>query len=200
MNEDAAREDIAFIRRNIEQGREAAGTWSADILVWGVAIAAAYVGTYARIRGLWTVNPPWLWVACIALPWLYSLRRVWLRVAGVRSSLACSPVATTLWSLWLGCGITLSILGLTAIAVGARNDWWMSPVVAGVVGLCFFVSSSLCNLAWMRWVAVAWWAGSLALVVWRGAESLLLMAALMLVLFALPGIVLMRRRSLAGAA
>jgi hypothetical protein len=200
MNENSAHEDIAFIRRTIEQGRQAAGTWSADTLVWGVAIAAGYLGTYAEINGLWSVNARWLWVACILLPWLYSLRRLGGRLVGVQSSPACSPMTLTLRRLWLGCGIALSILGFTCLAVGARDTWWMNPVVAGVLGLGFFVSSFLCNLAWMRWVAVAWWIGELAMVLWHGAESFLLMAALMLALFALPGLVLMRRRPLAGAA
>src|ERR1043166_9589520 len=39
MDADAAREDIAFIRRSIEQGRRIAGAWSPDMLVWGIAIA-----------------------------------------------------------------------------------------------------------------------------------------------------------------
>jgi hypothetical protein len=71
----------------------------------------------------------------------------------------------------------------------------MDPVSAGVMGIGFFASSFLCNLAWMRWVAVAWWAGELATYLLRHRpEALLLSAALMLLLLAVPGLVLMRRR------
>lgn len=45
MNEDAARDDIAFIRRTMEQGRRVAVTWGADTLVWGIVIAIGYFGT-----------------------------------------------------------------------------------------------------------------------------------------------------------
>jgi hypothetical protein len=76
MNEDAVRDDIAFIRRTMEQGRQVAVTWGADTLVWGIAVAIGYFGTYARVRGLWNANPAWLWTACIVLPWAYSLRRL----------------------------------------------------------------------------------------------------------------------------
>jgi hypothetical protein len=198
MNEDAAREDIAFIRWAVERGREVAVRWSADCVVWGVAIAVGYVGTYARIRGLWAADLLWVWAACVVLPWLYSLRRVWRRLVGAPCP-PRSPTGSTVAMLWFGCGIALSILGFAALAVGERNTWWMEPAAAGVLGIGFFVSSFLCNLAWMRWVAVAWWAGELAMVVWHGPASLLLMAALMLALLALPGVVLMRR-SLAGDA
>ncbi|HML13650.1 MAG TPA: hypothetical protein VK456_10110 [Xanthobacteraceae bacterium] len=196
MNEDTAREDIAFIRRTIEQGRRIAGAWSPDMLVWGIAIAIGYFGTYARVRGWWTLDPNWLWVACIVLPWLYSLRRVWRPLLAGQSEAPQRPLTSPLTMVWFACGIFLTILAFAAILAGERATWG-SAVTAGVMGIGFFVSSSLCNLAWMRWVAIAWWVGELAMIVWHGAESLLLMAALMLMLLALPGFVLMRRRGAA---
>jgi hypothetical protein len=202
MNEDAAREDIAFIRRTIEQGRRVAGAWSPDMLVWGVAVAIGYFGTYGRLRGLWRIDPDWLWVACILLPWAYSLRRVARRpfarqliVQGER------PLAAPLSMLWFACGIFLTILSLAVIVAGEPNAWWINPAAAGVMGIGFFVSSFLSNLAWLRWVAVAWWAGELAAFALRHhPEGLLLAGALMLVLLALPGFVLMRGRPIQGAA
>jgi len=196
MNEDTAREDIAFIRRTIEQGRRIAGAWSPDMLVWGIAIAIGYFGTYARVRGWWTLDPNWLWVACIVLPWLYSLRRVWRPLLAGQSEAPQRALTSPLTMVWFACGIFLTILAFAAILAGERATWG-SAVTAGVMGIGFFVSSSLCNLAWMRWVAIAWWVGELAMIVWHGAESLLLMAALMLMLLALPGFVLMRRRGAA---
>lgn len=190
MNEDAARDDIAFIRRTMEQGRRVAVTWGADTLVWGIAIAIGYFGTYARVRGLWTVDTAWLWIACIVLPWAYSLRRLlhhWDAPA--------SPMILGLKMLWLACGIFLTILGVAAIFTGEPSGWWMNAVPAGVIGIGFFVSSFLCDLAWMRWIAVIAWVGELALFLLRTRPAALLLAgALMLVLLALPGFVLMRGR------
>src|ERR1043166_5505083 len=62
MDQDAAREDIASTRRTIEQGRRVACAWSPDMLVWGVAVAIGYFGTYARVRGLVRIEPNWLWL------------------------------------------------------------------------------------------------------------------------------------------
>ena len=77
----------------------------------------------------------------------------------------------------------------------------MNVVPAGVIGICFFVSSFLCDLAWMRWIALIAWAGELALFVLRTRPAALLLAGvLMLVLLALPGLLLMRsHRAQAGA-
>ena len=199
MNEDTAREDIAFIRRTIEHGRRVAGAWSPDMLVWGIAIAIGYFGTYARVRGYWTLDPGWLWLACVLLPWAYTLRRLprelFARAPGARAE---RPLTLPLTMLWFACGISVTILGLAVIVTGERNTWWVNPMVAGVMGTGFFVSSFLSNLVWLRWVGIAWWVGELAGLALRNrADGLLLMAALMLALLALPGFVLMRRRSAA---
>jgi hypothetical protein len=196
MDENTAREEIAFIRRTIEQGRRIAGAWSPDMLVWGVAIAIGYFGTYARVRGYWTTDPNWLWLVCILLGWAYTLRRLPARLfAREPDALAERRLASPLTTLWLGCGIFLTVLGLACIVSGERNTWWINPTVAGVMGVGFFVSSFLSNVVWLRWVGVAWWAGELAAFALRDrAEGLLLVGALMLVLFALPGLVLMRGR------
>ena len=196
MDADAAREDIAFIRRSIEQGRRIAGAWSPDMLVWGIATAIGYFGTYARVRDYWTGNAGWLWLACILLPWAYSLRRVPARLSA-RSSEAPTErrLASPLAMLWYACGIFLTILGLAAIFSGERNPWWINPAVAGVMGIGFFVSSFLSNVVWLRWVGIAWWVGELAALVLRDRpEGLLLAGALMLALVALRGSILMRGR------
>ncbi|HEV2954680.1 MAG TPA: hypothetical protein VGX95_01060, partial [Xanthobacteraceae bacterium] len=75
------------------------------------------------------------------------------------------------------------------------NTWWINGAIsAGVMGIAFFVSSFLCDLPWMRWVALAWWLGEVAMFALRQQpEGLLLGGALMLVLLAVPGFVLMRR-------
>ena len=196
MDEDAAREDIAFIRRTIEQGRRIAGAWSPDMLVWGIAIALGYFGTYARVRGYWTTDPNWLWLACILLPWAYSLRRLAGRVFGHEpDALAERRLTSPLTMLWFACGIFLTILGLAVIAAGERNPWWINPAASGVMGIGFFVSSFLSNVVWLRWVGIAWWVGELAAFMLRQrAEGLLLAGVLMLALLALPGLILMRGR------
>ena len=51
MDRDAVHDEIAFIRRTIEEGRGFIGARSPDMLVWGVAIAAGYLATYASVRG-----------------------------------------------------------------------------------------------------------------------------------------------------
>jgi hypothetical protein len=194
MNEDAVRDDIAFIRRTMEQGRRVVGSWSADMLVWGIAVTLGYAGTYARVRGWWTLDPNWLWTGLVVLAWLYSLRRV-RRLASRTDAAAARLMRSPIGMLWFACGVFLTITSFAVIFATAPNTWWINGAIsAGVMGIAFFVSSFLCDLPWMRWVALAWWLGEVAMFVLRQQpEGLLLGGALMLVLLAVPGFVLMRR-------
>jgi len=196
MTDAEVREDIAFIRRTIEDGRAYATTRSADMVVWGVAVAIGYLGTYAFVRRWSPLSPDWLWLACILLPWAYSLRRLAFRR---QVAVAVRPMARAMQMLWLGCGITLTTLGIATAFAGDLPHGWFSAVSAGVLGIGFFASAWLCNLAWFRWVALGWWLGELALFGLRGQIELLPVgAALTLVLLMLPGIVLWRSRAAAG--
>lgn len=196
MTDETVREEIAFIRRAIEGGRGFAVVRGADLAVWGVAIAAAELGTYATIRGWWPVDPDWLWRICIVLPWVYSLRRVWRRlVPGASDGRVRSPMAHALGMVWLGCGIFLSTFAVAVSIEGEMREGWYNAVSAGVMGIGFFATSFLTNLVWLRVLAVAWWAAELLLYALRhDAVVLPVSAALMLLLLALPGLVLLRSR------
>lgn len=201
MIRDQAREDIAFIRRAIEEGGAYASAGSPDMVVWGIAVALGDLGTYGFIRG-WSPLPPGsLWAVCIGLPWLYSLRRLFRRLIGSGiASAVRGPMARALSMLWLGCGIFLTTLGIAAMWTGAAREGWFDPVVAGVMGIAFFASASLSNLPWLRWIAIGWWIGELAIFALRHQpEALPLAAVLMLALLAGPGLILLQRRAHRGA-
>jgi hypothetical protein len=202
MTDDAVRDEIAFIRRAIEEGRGYATNWSSDMLVWGVLVAAAALGNYATIRGWWAIDPYWLWTACVALGWIYCLRRSLSRLLpGSPKPPLARPMVRALQMLWLGCGIFLTTLYVAVCHTGAlQSGGWLGAVCAGVMGIGFFTSASLANLAWMRWVAVGWWLGEIAIYTLRDQNEVLpLIAVLWLLLLAVPGFVLLRSRGAPAA-
>ena len=199
MIEGQAREDIAFIRRAIEEGNAYATASGPDMLVWGITVAIGYLGTYGFIRGWSPIAPGAVWTACLGLPWLFSLRRLPRGLAGDRV-LKHGPMAQALGMLWLGCAIFLTTLAIATIVSGEARNGWFEAVVAGVMGIGLFGGAWLTRLWWLRWVGIAWWLGELALFALRHRiEALPLSAALMLLLLAGPGYVLWSRRGRVGA-
>src|SRR5215472_2759735 len=134
-------------------------------------------------------------------PAMALLARRLLRSLLFRSQPTATPplVIQALRMLWFGCGIFLSLFSVVVIVAGDMRQGWFNAVAAGIFGIAFFVSSYLCNLAWMRWVAAGWWGAALLLYALRHRlEVLPLSAVLILVLLALPGLLLWRGRP-AGA-
>jgi len=196
MTDEQAREDIAFIRRALEEGRVYAVGCSSDLLIWGVAVAIGHFATYAFVRGWATVPPNWLWTAAIGLPWIYSLRRLWSGGAGNAAPRASSPMVMALRMLWLGCGIFLTTLAIAATWTDEMRFGWFNAVAAGVLGIGVFTTAWLAGLPWLRWVGVAWWLGELLLYGLRQRpEAILVAGVLTLVLLAGPGIALVARRT-----
>lgn len=164
MTDDQVREDIAFIRRAVEEGGAYASAFSPDMLVWGLVIALGYLGTYAFVRGWSPIAAPSIWVTCLGLGWLYSLRRLLRRIVVRGTGFPTrGPMAQALAMLWLGCTTFLTILAIAVMTSGDARQGWCDAIVAGVLGIGFFASASLSNLPWLRWVAVAWWIGEIVM-------------------------------------
>lgn len=199
--EDSVREDIAFIRRAVEQGRGFATGRSLDMLVWGIAVAIGYLATYATALRWWRVDPNWIWALCIVLAWLYSLRRLFAALLFPSQPRSIPPpMVQALRMLWFGCGVFLSTFAVAVILGGDMRQGWFNAVSAGVLGIGFFASSFLCSLTWMRFIAIGWWAAALLLYTLRHrVEVLPLSAVLMLLLLALPGLLLWRGRPTSAA-
>lgn len=192
MVDDGVQADIAFIRNALEEGRAFARTRSPDMAVWGLFVAAGYLGTYAFARRWWSIDPNWIWLVCIVLPWAYSLRRFWLRLFGRDIAVPVrSPTARAFAMLWLGSGLSILTLAIAANWSGMQTAYhWYDAAVACVLATAFFAGSFLCNVGWLRFVAVAWWAGALLMFGAHGEAVLLFGAAWMLAFLAAPGLVL----------
>jgi hypothetical protein len=184
--------DIAFIRNALEEGRAYARRRSPDMFVWGLFMAAGYFATYAYVRGWQPISPAWVWLTAVAIPWAYTLRRFWIPLwGGAQPVPPRSPMVRAFAMLWLGCGISILTLAIAANWGGVPGYHWYDAAVACVLAVGFFAGSFLCGVTWLRFVAVAWWAGSLLLYGLKDGPMVLLIGAAMMLLFlAMPGLLL----------
>ena len=191
MSDHGVEADIAFIRTALEEGRAYARRRSPDMFVWGLFVAAGYLATYAYVRGLSPVRPDQVWLAAIVIPWVYTLRRFWLPLFGVRHSVPPRrPMGQAFAMLWLGSGLSIMALAVAANWGGVPSYHWYDSAVACIIATAFFAGSFL-SVAWLRFVAVAWWAGAFLMYGLKdGATVLLVGAAMMLLFLAAPGLLL----------
>lgn len=188
------RDEIAFIKNALEEGRSYARMRSADFAVWGVAIAAGYFGTYARVIHLWSIDPRLIWYVPVGLAWAFSLRNAIPALIRRAPRTPPSPMVRTLRSVWLGYGLTVMTLAVLASSSTDHPEWF-DTVTAAMLGLCFFISGAVSGIGWLRGLAVGWWGAAAVLFVMRDqTEQLLAGGVFMLAFLFLPGLVLWLRR------
>jgi len=95
--------------------------------------------------------------------------------------------------LWLGTGVTLTMLGFAGPAGGAIAPEAITGMLSAVLGAAYFATGVISGQRWLMGVGGAWWAGALVMLLWPAPHTLLVMAAMMLLLQAAPGLYLMRR-------
>lgn len=185
-----AREDLAAIRRLMEGGQQVVNTAGPHFVAWGVLTSAALAATYvmagrADTRAIW-----WTWIVAIGLGWAASVA---LMLTAERRARVSSAAGRLLGGLWVGTGVTLTLLGFAAPAGGGLAQEAITGVLAAVLGGATFTTGVVVASRWMQAAAAGWWAGALLMLLRPGAHGLLLTAALVLLLLAVPGVVLTLR-------
>lgn len=185
-----AREDLAAIRRLMEDGRCVVNTAGPHFVAWGLLTSAALAATYVLGARGEARMATWAWAAAVALGWLSSLA---LTVMEGRRERVRSATGRILGGTWTGTGVTMMLLGFAAPAGGGVDTAVLTGVLAAVMGGGFFATGLLVGSRWMQGAAVAWWAGALLMLLRPGPHGLLVTAALVLALQTLPGCWLMLR-------
>lgn len=190
MDERQPEVELAAIRRLMEETRHAVHENGKHFIAWGVLMCVALVATYVLVSRAAYGAVAVVWPVAIAIGWIFSLR------AG-RVDYLRAPVRTLgdriLSAIWVGFGITATLLGLLGPLAGTVPPEALSGLMAALIGGAFFTSGFLQGLHWLRLVALAWWTGGAAMLWWPGLHTLLVLAGMVLLLQVLPGLALRAR-------
>lgn len=183
-------DDLAAIRRLMEDSQAAAADDGRHFLLWGTLTAAGLLGTYAAVAGALAVDPRWLWGVLLAVGWAGS---IWLGFRGARGTRVTTLGRRLLALVWIACGVTMTLIAAAGLLGGAVDVRALSGLMAVVVGGPYLASAALTGERWLAAVAAAWWiAGGVMLFV-PGLYTLPLLAAMALAFQAAPGALLYRR-------
>jgi hypothetical protein len=200
MEQIDAQQEIAFIKKVIQDSRMAVVDNGIEYIVWGLLVALGMFGSVALTHfrmishdGSWV---GWvLWIAVMGAGWTFSLirhLRLW------RHDPTETLANRILRAIWLCCGIAIMILIFVHGATVARDP---GPAIALVLGIGFIMSGMLMDFAPLRWAGVCWWVGSVALLFIHSDQlELLVFGGMTIMLQVLPGVLLYRRWKHSSAA
>ena len=184
-------DDLAFIRRVMEGARETASDGSGHLILWGSLLAAAQALTYLARQGGIAVSVTVVWAVAVGVGFAGSslLGNRTLKRAPVNSM-----VNRILSSIWIGCALSLSLIGFLGQGFGSLPHQVAPGIQAVVIGTSFFASAVLPNHAIYWLLAAAWWILGGALLVRPSSVSTLVIAGGLVLFMVVPGLVLRARR------
>lgn len=190
MDSSTPYEDLAMVRRLMEEARELVCDNGKHFIAWGVLGVAALLATYVTLLGLVALPVGWIWAVVLVAGWLFSLWAV-RRDAG-RAQVR-TMASRLLGGIWLGFGVTASIIAVLGLYTAAIDVELLGGLASALLGFGFFASSFVGSQVCLRWLALSWWAGALTMLLWPGMHTLPLMAGLLLLLQVVPGVVIHTR-------
>ncbi|MFZ1081611.1 MAG: hypothetical protein WAO19_06775 [Candidatus Kryptoniota bacterium] len=190
MDQQSVIEDIALIKRVIEESRRFTFDNGKYYLLWGILVAVAIFIDYSlALVGNMGMFALWLWIATVVIGWIISI------IFAIRepSKPAGWPIGAKLVALvWASCGVASTILGFIGFLSGALQAWAICPAIAAVMGSAYAISSFVYKLKWVTLVGIAWWIGSLCMFAIKSENTLPIFGAMMILFQAVPGFVFYR--------
>lgn len=195
--DEAAREDLALIRRIMEETRQEVTDRGRHLVIWGAISTAGLLATWWAALGRGGVDPVLVWTGLLAAGWTASLyvgwrdgRRARVRTAGRRF----------LSGVWLAAAVTLTLVGVAGMFGEVLSNRSLPGVLSAILAMPILLTSHLTGERWLSWVAAGWWLGGAVMLFVPGVYALPLMAGMALLLMAVPGGVLNARASARRAA
>ena len=188
MDRIEAQDDLAFVRKVIQDSRKIIVDDGMLYIVWGILVVIALAFEHVVVSFEFPFDAVWGWIGFIGFGYLYTF---WFVVK--RRSWPCARTfaGKILMAIWVACFIAMSILGFVGYSSGAVVG--VAPFLATVLGIGYFLSGIVLSHSWIRNLAFAWWCGAIVMFLWSGSHNRELFGLMMILFQILPGILLYSR-------
>ena len=153
---------------------------------WGVLITIGLLATYFSVIYKWHYLN-WFWPALIGFGWIYTIIAAARKEKRVKTRTLAGKIMT---AVWIGCGVAMTIIGFAGTITGAYGVWLISPLISIVLGVGYMATGVISGKTWISLLSIGWWAGAVIMLFMYNLETLLVMAAMMILFQTIPGIML----------
>ncbi len=187
MDENTALDEIKFIKKIIEDSKRTVINDGIGYIFWGLIVTIGLLADYLIFVLQVNLSFIWVWVVLIGFGWIYSFISYFRKGKKHRSHNFASML---LRSIWLACGIAMTIVGFVGVFSGAIGGVFVSPLISSILGIGFMMSGYIYNLNWVKYLSAGWWVGAIVMFIYPGIQTILIMAFMMLAFQVVPGIII----------
>lgn len=183
-------EELAFIKEIIQQSRKTNFITGVEYILWGVIVPIGLIGTYLLIDFHLYSLIRYLWVLIICAGWGFEIFHI---IKTKKREKTKSYVTKSISALWTACGIAIMIISFIGLFASTNIKYDVSPLIAIILGIAYFVSGTLLEYKWLRNIGFVWWIAGIYFFLCKDNLNLLIFALLLLVLQAGSGLILNRK-------
>ncbi|MHB8336109.1 MAG: hypothetical protein ACYDEE_01680 [Ignavibacteriaceae bacterium] len=187
MNEQTALDDIKFIKKIIDDSKRTTIDNGMGYVFWGIIVTIGLLSNYIMVLLNIKISFIWVWVILIGFGWAYSIISYFSRKSKPRIR---TYAGNLLRSIWLSCGIAMTLVGFIGVFSGAIDGDFVSPIISVILGVGFMLSGFVYDLKWVRNLSIGWWIGATVMFVYPGLHSILIMGFMMLAFQVTPGLII----------
>ena len=187
MDELTAQQEIAFIKKVMQDSRKVVYSDGIEFIYWGVIVSICLIYTYFSVyfRGERYIFYVWLILMLLG----YAGNALFLRKRYKRLKVK-SLAGNMLGLIWGATGGAMLLVGFVGGFSGAIRGVFISPLMCSFLGPAYLLSGYIYGKKWVSYLSVFWWAGAIVMFIWPGLYTVLMMACMMIVLQIMPGIIL----------
>ena len=190
MENTRAQEEIAFIKQVIADSQRVFVQNGHQYILWSSLAILGILLKYLNEALNLGISNLWIWLPILVLGWLFSLvlkKQTYLRT---RSKTFAQKIFGTTWAALVVAIIILAIVGFYTKAI---QPYAVSPVIATVFGVGYFISGTLTDSKWMKGCSFAWWAFAIIMFLFPGKLSVVFLGLMIIFFQLIPGIILSRK-------
>ncbi len=180
--------EISFIKKVMDDSRQATLDNGKYYILWGVVVGIAsiltYIGVKQRIDGNF-IN--WVWMNCIVVGWVLSFIFMFQDRKKERNKTFAGKM---IMHTWIGAGITMAVIAFIGIPAKVIPYDAICPVIAAAAGGANYISSRIQKSAFILVVAFGWWIGAGIMFFMKGIDIILFYGILLSLFSIIPGLVL----------
>jgi hypothetical protein len=190
MEQQAAQEQLEFIKKVIEDSRKLLIYDGKDMIVWGLLVAVGMIMMYARFETALTFPVVWLWVTLIGLGWLYS---IWKGIQKTKIHRVSTFSGKMMASIWIACGVSMTITGFGLTTSGIIQGPAIIPIMSLFMGVAYFTSGTVLGMRYLYVAGFSWWGAALLTAFWPGSHTFLIFGLLIIFFHLIPGVLFYKK-------
>ena len=183
--------ELSFIKKVIEDSKKITVDNGMGFILWGILGVAGIILTYADYYLKIGIGSLYIWIGIFAIGIVYIILLSFK--AGKREKVK-TLAGDLLGAVWIGCLLASGfMLIIPLIAKEFPANITLSSILF-VIGVGYFVSSTIFNYKWIRYNGYAWWLGGFLNLLFVFPHSQMIFLGSLLIFFQIiPGLVLYKK-------